>query len=46
MDYNEDRQVTLEENEEMDDELFVDRVDASFDEAKASIYMDTIGDIL
>ena len=46
MDYNEDRQVTLEENEEFDDELFVDKVDASLDDAKASIYLNTIGDLL
>ena len=46
MDYNEDRQVTLEENyETIENELFVDRVDASLDEAKASIYLNTIGDI-
>ena len=46
MDYNEDRQVTLEEKEEFDDELFVDKVDASLDDAKASIYLNTIGDLL
>ena len=46
MDYNEDRQVKFEENIDTGDELFVDRVDASLDDAKASIYLNTIGDLL
>ena len=46
MDYNEDRQVIFEENDDPGYELFVDKVDASLDEAKASIYLNTIGDLL
>ena len=46
MDYNEDRQVKFEENDDTGYELFVDKVDASLDDAKASIYLNTIGDLL
>ena len=46
MDYNEDRQVTLQEDDEIiENDLFVDKIDASLDDAKASIYLNTIGDI-
>ena len=36
----------FEENIDNGDELFVDKVDASLDDAKASIYLNTIGDLL
>ena len=46
MDYNEDRQITLQEDDEIiENDLFVDKIDASLDDAKASIYLNTIGDI-
>ena len=45
MDYNEDRQVILKENDNMlEDDVFVDKVDASLDDKKASIYLNTIGE--
>ena len=45
MDYNEDRQVILKENDHMpEDDVFVDKVDASLDDKKASIYLNTIGE--
>ena len=45
MDYNEDRQVILKENDNMlEDDVFVDKVDASLDDEKASIYLNTIGE--
>ena len=45
MDYNEDRQVILKENDHMpEDDVFVDKVDASLDDEKASIYLNTIGE--
>ena len=42
MDYNKDRQVKFEENIDTDDQLFVDKVDASLDYAKATIYLNTM----
>ena len=45
MDYNEDRQVALEDiNIEMNNESLVDRVDNSHEEENAYIYLNTIGD--
>ena len=45
MDYNEDRQVILKENDQMpEDDAFVDKVDASLDDEKASIYLNTLGE--
>ena len=44
MDYNEDRQINFEENNDFKQQVhFVDRVDASIDDEKASIYLNTIG---
>ena len=44
MDYNEDRQIKFEENNDVKQQVhFVDRVDASIDDEKASIYLNTIG---
>ena len=44
MDYNEDRQIILDENEKVVyQDNFVDKVDASKDEESAFIYLNTIG---
>ena len=45
MDYNEDRQVALEDNKiELNNDSLVDRVDNSHEEENAYIYLNTIGD--
>ena len=48
LDYNEDRQATLEETDEQSTKYhrFVDRIDGSLDGESASIYLNTIGKIL
>ena len=44
MDYNEDRQVIMDEDIIYNHKGFVEKVDASKDDEKASIYLSTIGD--
>ena len=40
------QETWIEENDDTGYELFVDKVDASLDDAKASIYLNTIGGLL
>ena len=44
MDYNEDRQVIMDEDIVYNYKGFVEKIDASKDAEKASIYLSTIGD--
>ena len=48
LDYNEDRQASLEETDEQSTNYhrFVDRIDGSLDGESASIYLNTIGKIV